>query len=166
MPTPFRPLLPALAALAFLLSPAPARAFTTVNPGVMISYTFGRGVTYGFELSVVRHPETIDDWKEQPYGVGVALDIGTNFKDLFKMRLGGEIVGPFIGVEAGPALVIDRSGTRLGFGITPWAGYYVMPYYTYTFTFGDGPNLHEVGTYLKVFLTTEGDGASHSDDWD
>ena len=60
---------------------------------------------------------------------------------------------------------MDRSGTHFGFGITPWAGYYVMPYYTYTFTFG-GPTLHEMGTYFKIFISGEGGGASHDDDWD
>lgn len=150
-------------ALAASLAPSAARAdFLTVNPGVTLSYTFGRGVTYGLELSFVWMPTTLDAFKQQPYGRGLAIDLGTNFRDLFKLRLGGEVIGPFIGVEAGPALVVDRTGPHLGFGVTPWAGYYVMPYYTYTLVFGDTPNLHEWGTYLKVFLDPNGSGATGS----
>ncbi len=41
------------ATAALSLSPGVARAFTTVNPGITLSYTFGRGFTYGLEVSVV-----------------------------------------------------------------------------------------------------------------
>ena len=164
-----RPTLVAVALAAGLFAPARPRAepFVTVNPGVTLSYTFGRGFTYGFELSVVWMPATLDEYKQRPFGVGVALDVASDFDDLFKMRVGGEIIGPFIGVEAGPALVVDRTGAHLGLGITPWVGWTVMPYYTYTWLPGETENLHEVGSYFKVFLDPNAEGGSGSDwDWD
>jgi hypothetical protein len=82
--------------------------------------------------------------------------------------VGAEIAGPFVGLELGPALVVDRAGAHLGLSLTAWGGWYVMPYYTYTLVIGDSPNLHEVGTYLKLYLDPNGTGAahSHSHDWD
>jgi hypothetical protein len=157
-----------LLAVAAALSPVSARAeqFLTVNPGVTFSYTFGRGITYGFELSLVWLPTTLADFRQRPFGVGVALDFDTNFADLFKVRVGGEVVGPFIGLEVGPTLVLDRTGAHLGIGITPWAGWQVMPYYTYTLVFGQAENLHQVGTYLKLYLDPNGSSASSNSDWD
>lgn len=159
-----------VAATLLALTPVPAGAtpFTTVNPGFTISYTFGRGLTYGFEVSVVKWPGTLAALERQPFGTGVAVDLSTDFSQLFKVRLGGEIVGPFIGVETGPALVVDPSGAHLALGTTFWGGWYVMPYYTHTLIFGDEPNLHELGTYLKVYLDPDGTGAAHSHhhDWD
>jgi hypothetical protein len=158
--------------LAALLAPERSRAdpFVTVNPGVTLSYTFGRGFMYGFELSVVMLPETEtrEQFWRRPFGVGVAVDLSSNFDDLFKMRVGGEIIGPFIGIEAGPTLVVDRTGAHLGLGITPWAGWTVMPYYTYTWLPGETENLHEIGSYLKLYLAPNRDGGSGSfdDDWD
>src|SRR6266498_3653026 len=169
MPRRRRTALLSAAVAALLLSPALARAspFATVNPGITLSYTAGHGVTYGFEVSVVWIPATLDELERQPFGTGIAVDVSTNFTDLFKLRVGGEIVGPFIGVEAGPALVVDRTGAHLGLSVTPWAGWYVMPYYTYTLVLGeDSPNLHEFGTYLKLYLDPSGSGASHHhSDW-
>jgi hypothetical protein len=170
--TPKLPLIVRAAALAVVLgalAPRPARAgLDTVNPGVTLSYTFGRGLTWGLEVSWVRMPDTLDEFKEQPFGWGVAFDLSTNWRDFTKLRLGGEWVGPFIGLEAGPALVFDSRGTHVGIGVTPWAGYHVMPYYTYTYLFGEERNLHEVGTYLKLYLDPSGQGANGSsgDDWD
>lgn len=159
----------ALAVGVALLLPTLSRAeqFMTVNPGITLSYTIGRGFTYGLEVSCVWMPTTLAEFKDRPFGVGVAVDLGTNFRDLFRLRAGGEVIGPFVGLEAGPALILDRTGAHLGIGITPWAGWYVMPYYTYTLVFG-GENLHEVGTYLKVYIDPNysGTAGSHHHDWD
>ncbi|WP_248359453.1 hypothetical protein [Anaeromyxobacter oryzae] len=154
---------------AALLAPGAVRAdFTTVNPGVTVSYTFGHGFTWGLEVSWVRWPETLDGFRQRPYGRGLAIDVSTNWRDLLKLRVGGEVAGPFIGVEAGPALVLDPGGVHVGLSVTPWAGWYVMPFYTYTYVLGRERNLHEVGTYLKLYLDPNGTGAvgSHHHDWD
>jgi hypothetical protein len=162
-------LLPLLAA-ALLLLPARPRAeqFMTLNPGLTVSYVFGRGLTYGFEVSLVWLPTTLDGFKSHPYGTGVTLDLTTNFRGLLKLGLGGELVGPLVGIEAGPVLVRDRGETNFGIGVTTWAGFHVMPFYGYTLLFGDAPNQHEVGTYLKLYLDPNGDGdtSAGSDDWD
>jgi hypothetical protein len=155
---------------ALALAPAPARAVETelaaLSPGVKLGWTFGRGLTFGVEVSWIWAPTTVDDWKEHPYATGVVVDLDTNFKGLWKLHLGGELVGPFVGIEAGPSLVVDRGEWLLGLGITPWAGYDVIPYYSYTYVFGGERNLHEVGSYLKLVLDPDGDGKNSHDDWD
>jgi hypothetical protein len=145
------------------------------SPGVKLGWTFGRGLTYGIEVSFIRLPDILDmptgsllddayqagiDFITRTFGIVLNLD--TNFNGLFKMRVGVEWVGPFIGVEAGPSLVVDRDkGTYLALGFTPWAGYTVFGYYTYTFILGSAPNLHELGFYLKSPLLGFGAGHGH-----
>jgi len=145
------------------------------SPGIKLGWTPGRGVTYGLEVSVVRLPDILDmptgdliddaitagtDFITRTYGIVLNLD--TNFNGLFKMRVGAEWVGPFVGVEAGPCLVVDREyGTHLGIGFTPWIGYTVFGYYTYTLILGSAPNLHEIGLYLKSPLLGFGAGEGH-----
>jgi hypothetical protein len=160
-------LLPLVAALLLFPARPSAETILTVNPGLTVSWVFGRGLTYGLELSFVRFPGTFDEWKEQPFSGGITLDLATNFRGLFKMGVGAEVVGPFVGVEAGPVLVRDRGETHLGFAVSTWAGMFVMPYYGYTFLFGDAPNQHELGTYLKLHLDPNFSGTTHShSDWD
>jgi hypothetical protein len=173
----------ALAALAFLgllLAPGAARAhseYVGFSPGIKLGYTPGYGFTTGIEISWVwlPAPETgtgsmmdraVDLGTEMiTESWGVVLNLDTNFRDLFKVRVGGEWIGPFVGVEAGPSFVIDRDGKHAALGLTPWVGYQAFGYYTYTYVFGDAANLHELGLYLKSpLLGFDGDG--HSSDWD
>jgi hypothetical protein len=165
------PLVALLTLVTVLLLGGRARAddpLLWISPGVKLAYTFGRGFTMGLELSLTWAPNTWEDMKDQPYALGGALNLDTNFKRLFRLRLGGQLVGPFIGLEIGPALVVDEGRTRLGIGFTPWVGAFVIPYYTYTLVFS-GPDLHELGAYFKVHLNTEMDFSSSSSshhDWD
>jgi hypothetical protein len=152
------------------------------SPGVKLAWTAGRGWTYGIEISVIRLPDILDaptgsliqdaidagaDFITRTYGV--VLNVDTNLKGVFKMRVGAEWVGPFIGLEVGPSLVVDGAhGTHLGIGFTPWVGYTVFGYYTYTLVLGPAPNLHELGAYLKSpllgFGRSEGHHLPHIDD--
>jgi hypothetical protein len=152
--------------LGALLLPAPARAHAVwgFSPGVKLGWTFGHGLTYGFEISFIRLPDLDlknDTIWEMPLDAfrqvitktyGVVLNVDTNFKNMFKMRVGAEWVGPGLGLEAGPALVKDKYGWHAGLGITPWIGYTLFAYYTCTITFSKTPNLHELGLYLKAPL--------------
>lgn len=174
-------LLPAIVGLA-LLSPSPARAEAMWgwSPGLKLSYTFGKGLTYGIEVSFIRLPDLEfdpDDTLFEAAGSGIGqmitetwgivVNLDTTFRGLFRARVGVEWVGPFLGLEAGPALVVDRKeGTHLGLGITPWLGYHLYPFYTFTWVFGRAPNQHELGLYLKAPLLGFGGGSSYSDDWD
>ena len=163
-------------AVALVTIPLQARADEWgFSPGVKLAWTPGRGLVYGVEVSVIRLPDILDmptgsliddaitageDFITRTYGIVLNLD--TNFNGLFKMRIGGEWVGPFIGLEAGPSLIVDREhGTHLGFGLTTWVGYTIIPYYTYTLVFGDSPNVHEIGVYLKSPLLGFGAGGGH-----
>ncbi len=102
---------------------------------------------------------------------GVVLNIDHVWDGLTKIRLGGEWIGPGVGLEGGPTVIFDDAGTHLGIGLTPWFGFYTMPFYTYTFAFGR-KNLHEAGTYLKVFKCVDvvpgacGDGDTNTSDLD
>jgi hypothetical protein len=148
------------------------------SPGVKLAWTPGRGVTYGIEVSVVRLPDLfempsgsiVDDVVDAAVDVitktyGIVFNVDTTFKGLTKLRVGGEWIGPFIGVEAGPSLVFDRSGTHAGLGLTLWAGYTFYPFYTHTFVFG-GRDTNELGAYLKTPLLGFGDGDADFDDDD
>lgn len=171
IPRPARLLLVAAVLGALALAPAPARAveteLTALSPGVKLGYVFGRGFTFGLEVSWIWSPTTLDDWKSHPYATGLVVDLDTNFKGLWRLHAGGELIGPFVGIEAGPSIVVDSGRWHLGLGITPWAGWDVIPYYSYTYVFGGERNLHELGTYLKLVMDPDGDGGKNSSgDWD
>jgi hypothetical protein len=164
--------------LALLAQPAATRADAAwgVSPGIKLGWTFGYGLTFGIEVSIVRLPDlqvegSILDATGSAIGqlitetYGIVINIDTDFGDFFKARVGGEWVGPFIGLELGPSLIIDRNGTHLGLGVTPWAGYYLFGYYTFTWLFDSHPNHHELGLYLKSPLLGSCDGDCN-DDWD
>jgi hypothetical protein len=145
--------------LAATLVPAAASAesIVWVSPGIKLSYAFGRGFNFGFELSVVSAPKYWDDIKRRPFGVGGVLNIDTTFKGLFKMRAGGQFNVPGIGIEAGPSWVVEDGRSYFGLGFTPFLGAaYIFPFYTGTVVFGAKRNVHELGTYLKVHINTEG----------
>jgi hypothetical protein len=148
------------------------------SPGVKLAWTFGRGLTYGVEVSFIRLPDLDvnpeDNLLEQAldatgdaitrtYGIVVNLDM--TFKGLTKFRVGGEWVGPFVGLEAGPSLVWDKTkGTHVGFGLTVWAGYGVIPFYTHTWSGAGGKD--ELGVYFKTGLLGFGGGDGDDPDWD
>jgi hypothetical protein len=165
MLSPPRLALAALLLATFVLPTAAPAADLFVNPGVKIGWTFGRGLTYGLELSFVWDVQS--EWAERdftslPYGHGLVFDVDTNFKGFWKAHAGYEAIGPFIGIDVGPTLVGDQGRVLFGLGITPWAGYDVIPYYTYTLAFGGEKNFHEMGTYLKVAIAPDDDGKVQS----
>jgi hypothetical protein len=130
----------------------PLDGYVWVNPGAKLAYTFGEGggLTYGFEVSTViangSKASTV-------LGVGPVLNLTWTSKGTFNGRLGGQIVSWLWGVEAGPALVTDRRGTHFGFGVTPWVGAIVVPYWTYTLVAGSS-SLNEWGVYGKLPICT------------
>lgn len=149
---------------ASLVVPQPAAAIDTeiwISPGFKVCWTFGRGMTYGFELSVTWAPKTWNDLEQMPLAAGIVLDLDTDFDELFMLHLGGEWVGPFIGLEIGPTLVTDELGAHFGLGFTPWISSYVIPFYTGTVIFDDSPNIHQLGAYFKLHFDTEGEFGSH-----
>lgn len=168
------------AAAALILAGLPVEAGASEwgwSPGLKLAWTPGHGLTYGLEVSFVRLPDILDaptgslgkdalqagaDFISRTYGI--VIDAETNFGGLTRLRLGGEWIGPFIGLEVGPSLVIDSDhGTHAGLSFTPWAGYEFLPYYTYTVVFGGAPNLHDIGFYLKSPLLGFGGGSSSHD---
>jgi hypothetical protein len=159
-----------VAALLLAVSlPSPAQAVDFISPGVKIGWTFGRGITYGFELSFIWDPQAdvVDrDWLRLPYGHGLVFDVDTNFKGFWTLHAGYEAIGPFVGVEVGPTLVGDNGRVLFGIGLTPWAGYDVIPFYTYTFAFGGERNFHEMGTYLKLAMSPDDGDAQSAGSWD
>jgi hypothetical protein len=167
---PFALAVALLAALALALAPSPAGAVETTlaafSPGVKVGYTIGRGFTYGLEVSWIWAPTTFDDWKRHPYATGVVVALDSNFKGLFRLHAGGEVIGPFVGIESGPSLVRDAGRWRLGLGSTIWAGFDVIPYYSYTLVFGGERNLHEVGSYLKLVMDPDFETKNSHGDWD
>lgn len=170
-----------LAVCLFLLLP-PARAAAEGTwgwcPGVKLGWTVGVGLTYGVEVSFIRLPDLEVSADESLFSAaldtigrlitrtwGIVINVDTNFRDMFRTRAGLEWVGPGLGLEAGPALVI-KDGAHLGLGITPWIGYQLFGYYTFTWIFDRMPNMHELGVYLKAPLLSFGGDSAYSEDWD
>lgn len=156
-----------VAATLACLAPSAAQAnIVTLNPGVKLAYTFGRGWTYGLELSVAWMTPDLD-WV---IGSGAVLDL-TWSKNLFELRAGYEMYGLGYGLEIGPALVMDAHGTYAAVDVTSFvAGVFVDPYLTLSFGFG-GPSRQELGTYLKLPLCLHDDkgcysGGSGGGGWD
>ena len=163
--------------LGLLAMPGAVRADSAwgFSPGIKVGWTPGYGITWGLEVSIIRLPDlslegdslieasfgAMGEFITQTYGIVINLD--TDFSELFKIRVGGEWVGPFIGLELGPALVFDREGTHFGLGLTPWIGYYLFGYYTVTWLFDDAPNHHELGLYLKSPLLGSCEGDCNDD---
>jgi hypothetical protein len=151
------------------------------SPGVKLAWTFDRGLTYGIEVSFIRVPD-LTNRSEPDAGLiekvkdgvgtmitrtwGIVVNLDTTFRGTYKARVGGEWVGPFLGLEAGPALIIDQGEIHAALGFTPWLGYQLYAFYTYTLVFGRSQNLHEMGTYLKAPLLGFGGGNTYSDHWD
>jgi hypothetical protein len=174
------------AVLVLLLwsSPVQADAVWGFSPGVKLGWVPGDGFLLGVEVSVIRLPDLASDPDQSVLDnimdnvgefitetYGVVFNYDYDFDGTHKLRLGGEWVGPFIGLEAGPSLVVNSTGTHVGMGFTPWIGYSVFPYYTWTWLLGDEPNIHELGVYLKTPLLGlgGGDGFDLGDgdsDWD
>jgi len=155
--------------LAAIIVPARAPAADFISPGLKVGWTFGRGITVGLELSLVwdRQKDWADrDWLSLPYGHGLVFDVDTNFKGFWKLHAGYEAIGPFVGIDVGPTVVGDRGRVLFGLGITPWAGYDVIPYYTYTLAFGGEKNFHELGTYLKVAFDPHDGDPQKAGTWD
>jgi hypothetical protein len=166
-------------ALPLLPSRALAEASWGWAPGVKLGWTFGQGLTWGLEVSFIRLPDLAFDPDQSLVGAaldafgqlitktwGIVVNIDSNFRDLFRMRVGAEWVGPGIGLEVGPALVVSKHGTAAGLGITPWIGYHLFGYHTFTWAFSRRvPNMHEIGAYLKAPLLSFGGKSAYSD-WD
>jgi len=153
-----------VAALAIGPHPAAAQAEWGFSPGVKLAWSPQVGVTYGFEISFVRVPDLLSSHSgsvlhavveaagraiTRTYGIVWNLD--TNFDGFLTTRLGVEWVGPFTGLELGPALVRDEGRRHFGFGVTPWLGYSLYPFYTHTFVL-HGRAIDQLGVYLKTPL--------------
>lgn len=134
---------------------------TIISPGVKLGYTIGQGFSWGIETSVLwRTGHTLNGILAH----GPVLNLTWTPKN-FHARAAWEIVSWFAGIEMGPALVSGDGGTHLGFGITPWVGYwYVVPYYTHTILPGD--DLKEIGTYFKLPLCSGCKSGKRDFDWE
>lgn len=172
-------------ALGLLLAATLARAPTAsaqaewgFSPGVKIAWSPGQRVTYGLEVSFVRVPDLFSSHSDslvrdvlnatgrvitRTYGIVWNLD--TNFHGFVSNRVGIEWVGPFVGLELGPALVRDADGRHFGFGVTAWAGYSLYGFYTHTFVLRGQP-IDQFGVYLKTPLLAlrRGESMNFDDD--
>jgi hypothetical protein len=130
----------------------PMDGYVWVNPGAKVGYTFGEGggLTYGGEISV--NLSTGKDF-QTILAVGPVLNLTWTRRGTFHARLGMQLAGALWGIEAGPAIVRDRGRTHVAFGVTPWLGALVVPYFTYTLVAG-GPDLSELGVYGKLPICT------------
>lgn len=155
-----------LAACTLSAAPARAQAEWGFSPGIKLAWSPGRRVTYGLEVSFVRVPDLLSAHSgsvlrdvldvagraiTRTYGIVWNLD--TDFHGFVMNRAGVEWVGPFVGLELGPALVRDATGRHFGFGLTAWAGYDLYAFYTHTWV-RRSDDVDQLGLYLKTPLLT------------
>ncbi len=122
-----------------------------ISPGVKLAYTFGPrgGWTYGGELSV---PIKYRDNLHAIVALGPAFNLAWTSRGTTYVRFGLDVVSWFVGLEGGPTIVSDRSGTHFGVGVQAWvSGIWVVGEYTHTFVVG-APELDELGVYGKLPL--------------
>jgi hypothetical protein len=135
-----------------------------VSPGIKVGYTFGDGggFTFGAEVTVMQGtgPEL-----SAILAHGPALNLGWSRGGTFHLRAGWQLVSWLVGIEGGPALIWRDGQARFGFGVTPWIGGIVVPYYTYTFVPG-ARSFDEAGMYLKLPLCPGCEGVDGDDDDD
>lgn len=157
---------------------AAAQAEWGFSPGIKLAWSPGQRVTYGLEVSFVRVPDLLSAHSDSLVSdvfhaagraitrtYGIVWNLDTNFDGFVSMRLGGEWVGPFVGLELGPAYVRDRDGRHFGFGITTWVGYDLYAFYTHTFV-RRGQAVDQFGFYLKTPLLAlrRGESINFDDD--
>jgi hypothetical protein len=166
--------------LLFTCARTSSATYWVVSPGVKVGWIFGKGLTYGVEVSTIRmdidpNNYTVDGptfLKLVTQTYGIVLNFDTDFSTQTRLRLGAEWVGPLIGIETGPALMFDGQGSHWGWGTTPWIGYDLFTYYTHTSFFDQTKSQEELGLYLKVplldynFDEVHDSGYHHHDDWD
>jgi len=138
-----------IAGLSFLLLlGGTARAqYGVLNPGVRVGYIFGEGggLTFGAELS--------HTWVWENGAIAGAVAAVDFTPQNVRIHFGAE--GAFgIGVDLGPTVYLGRE-SDIGFSVTPFAGLFLYPYYSYTFRMS-GENEQEVGAALKYPFRPDG----------
>jgi hypothetical protein len=132
-----------------------------ISPGVKLAYTFGPrgGWTYGGEITApIKHGDDL----HAIVALGPAFNFAWTSHGTTYVRFGLDVVSWFVGLEGGPTIVSDRTGTHFGVGVQAWgSSIWVVGEYTHTFVVG-APALDELGAYGKLPLcfacASSGDG--------
>ena len=114
-----------------------------ISPGIKIGWSSGDegGMTMGFELSVIQLMNDRGNY------VGLVFDFDGTARGRRKFHLGAEFGIPFLGMEIGPTIVVEEDESRVALTVTPYAGIYLLPYYSITFP---GTIINEAGAYVKL----------------
>lgn len=128
-----------------------------LSVGAKFGYAFGSegGFIFGVEGSYFH----LSDGKS--FGAVLSIDAWENTR---RFHLGVEsnfdgqqnVYLNLVGFEIGPTLLKHNGEYDLGLGVTPYAGIFIIPYYTFTYYDKDFM-MHEAGSYLKVPILLEGD---------
>ncbi len=115
------------------------------SPGIKLGYVFGSngGIVFGFEGSLI----VTGDYNDDPvYGIVFNYDwLGkTEF-----LHIGLEYSENATGIEVGPTFGWLDGDRHFGFGVTPYAGFLIYPYYNYTYL-NNGTDFHQIGSFAKL----------------
>ena len=114
------------------------------SPGVKLGYSFGDngGFNFGFETSLIM----TGDYNDDPvYGIVLNYDwIG----QMELLHIGFEYSKSVVGIELGPTFDLQKEERLYGFGITPYIGFLIYPYYHFTYL-NDGSVYTGIGSFIK-----------------
>jgi len=128
--------------------------YTYLNPGIRVGYTFGKGVTFGVELSFL-----VNNGFIVGAASGVDFTVGSGGSTL-RLYLEGEVGFLAGGLGYGGAVLFDRGKLGLVRQLTLFAGWPIdasrddrysllIPYYRVTYPPTNDKARKEVGTFLK-----------------
>ena len=129
--------------------------YTFLNPGIRIGYTFGRGLTFGVELSLGVNAVLIAG-----AATGIDYTIGSG-GNVFRFYLEGELGFLLAGVGFGGSLFVNKGKVFWGRQTTLFAGWpidtynddrwtLIVPYYRITKQIGsESKSVKEFGTLFK-----------------
>ncbi len=136
--------------LIFSLSEVNSQNATYINPGIKLGYAFGDngGFVFGLEISIVEHSGS-----DFVYGFVLSFD---HINDAAIFHAGFEATGAWlIGIEVGPSFMLKNGEKSYGFGITPYAGFILMPYMNISW-FSNKQSFFQFGSYIKIPLQLRG----------
>lgn len=122
---------------------------TFINPGFKLGYRFGQngGLTGGLEISITR-------WGQNAY-TGALFSIDHSDRTI-ECHCAFEAGSGFFGVSIGPIIALREQSVDYGFGLTPYVGFVLIPYYRFVYL-QHSPSEHEVGSFLKIPIHAAGE---------
>lgn len=122
----------------------------SINPGIKtgIAYHEKYEFVFGYELSFV----FFQRGEEERHKVGIVFNYD-KVNGIKRFHVGIEYLYRYVGVDIGPTFGWKDGKPIKGFSVIPFGGLFLLPYYNFTYFFGE-TNVHELGSYVKLAIPT------------